>query len=411
MSTRGCDISRPSGARLVSSWLSALVALALLSPVALAQSADLKAQNTFLGISTFRLWEGAAPGALGASEADVPTLTIFRPHFGTNNGTAVVIAPGGAYVGLAANLEGRQVADWYTARGVTAFVLRYRLGKSYLYPTPLVDATRAIRYVRAHAADFGISPGRIGVMGFSAGGHLMAMASTTFDAGKPGDPDPVERVGSRPDYVVLGYPWLNAMKRNADGSLAYCGVMGIPPERCAQYEQYSPDLGVTAETPPTFIFHTTDDETVPVEASVVYYRALAAAKVPVEMHLFAHGRHGVGLGMGDAALDLWPTVLEAWMRERGLFTQDTEVAAATKRILAPPAPRRAGEPLTIDSSLGDLLADPKGRAVLVSHLGAGYVDRISEQEKGVSLHAMTIFDPEEVTPAKLAAIASDLGKL
>ncbi len=291
-------------------------------PPAGAQQADrgaLPAADPFLEIATVPLWDGPAPGARGTSAADTPTLTVFRPHRGTGNGTAVVVAPGGAYVGLAANLEGRQVADWFASRGVTAFVLRYRLGSNYLYPIPLQDARRAIRLVRFRAAEFGIAPSRVGMMGFSAGGHLAATAGTMSDSGATTATDPVDRASSRPDFLVLAYPWLNAMKPNPQGVLAYCGVMHLPPERCATFEQYSPDLHVSARTPPTFIYHTTDDQTVPVDASVVFYRALSAAGVPVEMHIFATGRHGSGLGIGDAALDLWPTLLEAWMRGRGLL--------------------------------------------------------------------------------------------
>ncbi len=178
------------------------------------------AEDAFLGTATYRLYDGDAPGAAGKADLDVPTLTVFRPHPRTGNGTAIVIAPGGAYLGLAANLEGRQVADFFAARGVTAFVLKYRLGRTYLYPTPLRDAQRAIRFVRARAAEFGIIPDRIGMMGFSAGGHLTASAATFVEPGRPDAPDPIERVGSRPDFIVLGYPWLNAMWKNPAGVLS-----------------------------------------------------------------------------------------------------------------------------------------------------------------------------------------------
>ena len=286
-----------------------------------------RTDSTFLDIATYRLWEGGAPGALGTGELDVPMLTVFRPQPLTGNRTAVIIAPGGSYLGLASNLEGRQVADWYTSRGVTAFVLRYRLGSRYRYPTPLQDAQRAIRFVRSYANDFGIEPDRVGFMGFSAGGHLAAMTATMFDAGEPEAQDLIERVNSRPDFVVLGYPWLNAMEKNETGVLFYCSALTIPPDQCTRLEQYSPDQHVSAQTPPTFIYHTTDDESVPVEASMKYYGALRAAGVPVEMHLFGHGRHGSGLGLGDASLDLWPALLESWLRSRGLLTSQTSATA------------------------------------------------------------------------------------
>ena len=303
--------------------------------------------DPFLGVATYRLWEDDAPGARGPADADVPTLTMFRVHAGTGNGTAVVVAPGGAYRGLAANLEGRQVADWFAARGVTAFVLKYRLGKNYLFPTPLVDARRAIRFVRARAAEFGVASDRIGMMGFSAGGHLTATAATMSEPANAGAADPVERVSSRPDFIVLGYPWLNAMKPDQK-TLAYCSALALAPPQCAGFEQFSPDQHVTKDTPPAFIYHTTNDELVPVDASVTFYRALAAAGVPAEMHVFGTGRHGSGLGLGDAALDLWPTLLEAWLRGRGLLTIDAAMAAERQRLMSPPAPRAPGAPFSVD---------------------------------------------------------------
>jgi len=274
--------------------------------------------DAFLGTATYRLWDGDAPGAQGKDDLDVPTLTVFRVHPRTGRGTAIVIAPGGAYRGLASNLEGRQVADWFTSRGVTAFVLKYRLGNRYLYPTPLVDARRAMRFVRAHAAEFDIAPDRIGMMGFSAGGHLTAMASTMPEAGRADAADPLDRVSSRPDFQVLGYPWLNAMVKDQK-ALAYCGVLKLEPSQCGTFEQYSPERLVSKDTPPAFIYMTTDDELVPVDASVTFYRALNAAGVPAEMHIFGSGRHGSGLGLGDASLDAWPGLLEAWLRARNLL--------------------------------------------------------------------------------------------
>jgi acetyl esterase/lipase len=309
--------------------------LALASPV-LAQPPQPSApgnpqsQDTFLGVATYKLWDGDAPGQSGTEPGDVPTLTLFQVHRGTGNGTAMIIAPGGAYRGLAANLEGRQVTDWFTSRGVTAFVLRYRLGNKYLYPTPLVDARRAIRFVRARAAEFGIRPDRIGMMGFSAGGHLTAMAATMPEAGQPDAADPIDRVGSRPDFIVLGYPWLNAMIKDQK-VLSYCGVLKIEAAKCGAYEQYTPEKLVTKDTPPVFIYNTTDDELVPVDGSATFYRALVAAGVPAEMHIFRTGRHGSGLGLGDPSLDSWMGLTENWMRGLDLISK----APAPQ----PPAPR------------------------------------------------------------------------
>ncbi len=280
--------------------------------------------NTFLGIQTIRLWTGDAPEARGTACEDIPTLTIIDPQQGHGTGSAVVVLPGGAYVGLAANLEGRQVADWFTARGFRAFILQYRLSShGYLLPVPLLDARRAVQTVRARASDYHIDPDRIVIIGFSAGGHLAALASTQFIAGKPDADDPIERVSSRPNYTVLGYPWIGAISSDTS-HLSYCKLFKVM-DRCEELRKaYSPDLFVTKETPPTFWYHTFNDQTVPVEQGLRYYEALVKAGVPAEAHIFANGVHGTGLGKADAALDQWPNLLEIWLREQGLLTASTQ---------------------------------------------------------------------------------------
>ncbi len=264
------------------------------------------------------LWEGRAPGALGDTDADTPTLTIYRAR-GGGVGTGVVVAPGGGYQGLAMDHEGRQVASWFNAMGISAFVLKYRLGPRYHHPVELGDAQRAIRTVRARAREFGVIAERIGMMGFSAGGHLTATAGTHFDAGKPDSSDPIERAGSRPDFLILGYPVISF-----DPAIRHAGslrnLLGENPDP-KLVEDLSNELRVTAQTPPTFLFHTTADAGVPVENSVRFYLALVKAKVPAEMHLFENGPHGVGLALGDPALSAWPTLLANWLRGRGLLTK------------------------------------------------------------------------------------------
>jgi acetyl esterase/lipase len=278
--------------------------------------------NAFLGIQTIRLWPGDAPEAKGKACEDTPTLTIFEPQKGHENGSAVVVLPGGAYLMLAANLEGRQVADWFTARGFRAFVLSYRLSSNgYLLPVPLIDARRAMQLVRARASDYHIAPNRIGIIGFSAGGHLAALASTQFIPGKPDADDPIERVSSRPDYLVLGYPWLGAISSDTS-HLSYCKLFNRMDTCEALRAAYSPDLYVTKETPPTFWFHTFNDQTVPVQQGLGFYEALVKAGVPAEAHIFANGPHGTGLGKGDAALDQWPNLLEIWLRAQGLLNAE-----------------------------------------------------------------------------------------
>ena len=283
--------------------------------------------NSFLGVRTIRLWSGEAPQAKSTACEDIPTLTIFDPQPGHANGSAVVVLPGGAYVGLAANLEGRQVADWFTARGFHAFILQYRLSSNgYLLPVPLLDARRAVQTVRARAADYHIEPNRIAIIGFSAGGHLAALASTQFVEGKQDADDPIERVSSRPDFTVLGYPWIGAISSDTS-HLSYCKLFKVM-DRCEELRaKYSPDLFVTKDTPPTFWFHTFNDETVPVEQGLRYYEALVKAGVPAEGHIFANGPHGVGLGKSDAALDQWPNLLEIWLRAQGLMPSPTPLPA------------------------------------------------------------------------------------
>jgi len=276
--------------------------------------------NAFLGIQTIRLWPGDAPQAKGSGCYDIPALTIFEPHRGTGNGSAVIIFPGGGYSGLAGNLEGRQFADWFAARGFRAFILSYRLSShGYLLPVPLIDARRAIQLVRARARDYQISPDRIAVIGFSAGGHLAALAGTQFLPGNADADDPIDRVSSRPDYLILGYPWIGAMSSDT-AHLSYCKAFNVM-DQCDQFiKNYSPDLSVTKDTPPTFIYHTFNDQTVPVEQSLRFYDALVKAGVPSELHIFADGRHGTGLGKGDPALGEWPNLLENWLRANGLLT-------------------------------------------------------------------------------------------
>ena len=281
-----------------------------------------------LGITTVPLWAAnASVDEIGKNGQD-STLTVFVPHPGTGNGTVVIIAPGGAYVGLASNLEGRQVADWFAVRGVTAFVLKYRLGPDNPYPIPLLDARHAVRLVRSLSKDYNLRADRIGIMGFSAGGHLAAVEATSFDEGRPNANDPVERFSDRPDFLILGYPWLNAMQVNDRNLITYCSVLRtLPTGDCKDWEQkYTPTLHVTPNTPSTFIYSTSDDALVPVEASVEFYSALLRAGVPAEMHLFRHGAHGSGLGRGDASLDFWGNLLEAWLRAQGWLTSEHATA-------------------------------------------------------------------------------------
>lgn len=272
-----------------------------------------------------RLWEGAAPGALGDADADIPTLTYYAAY-GRTSGTAVVVAPGGGYGNLALNHEGRQVANWLNSQGIAAFVLKYRLGPAYRHPIELGDAQRAMRFVRAKAAEFGLQPDRIGLLGFSAGGHLASTAATKFDQGTASAADVIDRASSRPDFLILGYPVITPVAPYAHQG-SFRNLLGESPS-AALLESLSNDKQVTKDTPPTFLFHTNADTAVPAENSILFYLALRKAGVAAEMHVFEPGAHGVGLGMNDPVLSAWPTLLSTWLRARGLLTPVATPAGA-----------------------------------------------------------------------------------
>jgi len=268
---------------------------------------------------TFLLWEDGAPGAQGMGDDDKPALTMFPARSGwmaPAATTAVIIAPGGSYQRLAGNHEGRQVANWFNAQGVTAFVLRYRLGPRYHHPIEMQDAQRAIRFVRARAQELGVRPDRIGMMGFSAGGHLASTVATHFDGGNPSAADPIDRAGSRPDFVVLAYPVISmTAEYTHKNSVSF--LLGDHPDRKAAL-QMSTELQVTRDTPPTFLFTTSADTVVPAENSIAFYLALHKAGVPAELHVFEPGPHGVGLALADPVLGEWGMLLRNWLRGRGL---------------------------------------------------------------------------------------------
>ena len=264
------------------------------------------------------LWPGGAPGAKGSEDKDKPTLTIWLPEEGKANGTAIVVCPGGGYGGLATGHEGVDIGKWLNTLGVTAFVLQYRhQGRGYQHPAPLDDAQRAIRTVRARADEWKIDPKKVGILGFSAGGHLASTAGTHFDAGKSGSPDKIETVSCRPDFMILCYPVIsltadythvgsreNLLGKNADPQLV---------------QSLSNEFQVTKETPPTFIFQTDEDTAVPPENAVAFYLALHKARVPAEMHIYEKGQHGVGLGTSIPGTGTWSERCADWLRGRGLL--------------------------------------------------------------------------------------------
>jgi acetyl esterase/lipase len=263
------------------------------------------------------LWPNGAPGAVGNEDADRPTLSIYLPEPARAARTGVVVCPGGGYQMLAVDHEGRQIAEWLHARGIAAFVLKYRLAPRYRHPAPLQDAQRAIRTVRSRAAEFAIEPSRIGIWGFSAGGHLASTAGTHFDSGNPASGDPVERASSRPDFLILAYPVISMTSAYTHrGSRRNLLGDNPDPEVAASL---STETQVTPQTPPAFLFHTDEDTGVPPENSVMFYLALRKAGVPAELHIYERGPHGVGLAPKDPVLASWAERLEAWLRTRAML--------------------------------------------------------------------------------------------
>jgi acetyl esterase/lipase len=258
------------------------------------------------------LWPGGAPGALGEEDRDKPAMAAWLPQ--KSNGQAVVVFPGGGYGALALDHEGKQIAQWLNSQGVAAFVVKYRLGPRYRHPTMIGDAHRAIRAVRYRAREYAVAPDRIGVWGFSAGGHLASTAATHFDPGQASATDPIDRVSSRPDFAVLAYPVISFTTEYAHkGSLR--NLLGDNPDS-SLVESLSNEKQVTAQTPPCFLFHTNEDVGVPPENSILFYLALRKAGVPAEMHVYEKGRHGVGLAPADLALSSWGARLADWLRRR-----------------------------------------------------------------------------------------------
>jgi acetyl esterase/lipase len=265
--------------------------------------------------TTEPLWPEGAPGALGEEAKDKPTLIIYLPE--KPSGAGVVICPGGGYGGLAMDHEGRQIGRWLNEHGIAGFICDYRhRGKGYGHPAPLEDAQRAIRTVRFRAKEFGVDPQKIGILGFSAGGHLASTALTHFDDGDQQASDPILRVGSRPDFGILGYPVIafdqpfthRGSQRNLLGPDA-------TPELIARL---SNERQVSDQTPPCFLWHTWEDKGVPPENSVVFYQALLAHKIPGELHIYEKGRHGLGLAKDTPGTSGWPAACIAWLENRGI---------------------------------------------------------------------------------------------
>jgi len=270
------------------------------------------------------LFPEGAPGAQGTEDADQPAIRLYPAPDDTRTGAAIVVCPGGGYGGLASDHEGQQVAKWLNSIGVTAAVLKYRLGPKYRHPAPLQDVQRAIRYMRSHAAELSVDPERVGVMGFSAGGHLASTVSTHFDAGDPQATDPIERMSSRPSFSILCYPVISfEAPYTHKGSVK--NLLGENPDP-ALVHSLSNETQVTDDTPPTFIFHTAEDTGVPPQNAVAYYMALMEHKIPAELHIYQNGPHGVGLATGEPVLSTWTGRLADWLKQSGFLAKSERAA-------------------------------------------------------------------------------------
>jgi len=262
------------------------------------------------------LWPNGAPGALGNSTNDIPTLTPYLPDTTNATGATMVICPGGGYAHLAPH-EGNDYALWLNQHGVTCFVLKYRLGSNgYRHPAMLQDAARAVRWVRAHADEFKIDPRRVGIMGSSAGGHLASTLMTHFDFGNINSDDPIERQSSRPDIGILCYAVITMGEFAHQGSKDNLLGKNPPPKLVTEL---SNELQVTTNTPPCFLWTTFEDKTVPMENTLMFAEALRKNHVPFDLHVYQKGGHGMGLEDKPpfAHSHPWANDCLFWLKEQG----------------------------------------------------------------------------------------------
>jgi acetyl esterase/lipase len=257
------------------------------------------------------LWEGPVPMAKGDEPGDRPDIRVWLAPNAKDKSPAVLVVPGGGYGGLANDHEGKQIAEFLNARGVHAFVLKYRLGPKYNHPVPWLDASRAIRLIRSRASEWKVDSSRLGIWGFSAGGHLTSTVITQFDKGDPKATDPVEKESSRPDFAILCYPVIS-MEPPMTHMGSRRNLLGSNPDP-ELAKSLSNQNRVRADTPPCFILHTAADSVVPVGNAIVFYQACIDKKVPAELHIFQDGPHGVGLAKGDPVLKVWPELLWKWL--------------------------------------------------------------------------------------------------
>ena len=269
---------------------------------------------------TFRLWEGDAPNALGTEEKDIPTVIVYMPENAKQSTPVLMICPGGGYGGLAMDHEGHQFAKWANEMGMAGVIVSYRhRGRGYGHPNPLLDAQRAIRLTRSHADDWNIDSQRLGMIGFSAGGHLTSTVLTHFDQCQADAADAIDRLSSRLDFGILSYAViaLGESYTHAGSQKNLLGADASP----ELIQSLSNEKQVTSQTPPTFLWHTAEDKAEPAENSLRFYSAMVTAGVPGELHVFAKGKHGLGLAAGSGAAEQWPGLCKHWLADIGMIDQ------------------------------------------------------------------------------------------
>ena len=361
--------------RRATAWVLALSALA-------AQFSPLRAADP----KPVYLWPDGAPGSKGDEADDRPAIWIHRAPSENNTGAAVIICPGGGYGGVMMSYEGHEVAEWFTSIGVSGIVLRYRHAPKYAYPRPQQDAHRAVAYVRSKASQLGIDPQRIGLMGFSAGGHLAASTATVARPEPAEGDDPLRAVSSRPDFLVLAYPVITLTDPHTHSGSRQ-NLLGATPS-AELVKALSCELQVTKETPPTFLFHTASDRAVPEENSLMFYRALREHDVEAELHIYRKAPHGVGLNR-NPSIKSWPRLLRNWMRFQGLLESKkpspavgSEVETRKGRESTPVARMKVAEgfrvervysvPKSEQGSWVNITPDPQGRLIVSDQNGALY---------------------------------------